>query len=174
MNSEAVQNVGHGGGGRTTKRSPNWLHGWAILTVCVTLPLLLLGAEVTTKKVGMVDQAGFRLPWHMLTVPLQEQGLGFVIEHSHRLAGFVVGTCIIVLAVSLWRKEPRPWVRWLGVLVLGAVCVQGLLGGFRVQWNALFGPEFALIHGCFAEVVFGLLVAVATITSRGWLDAESP
>src|ERR1700736_635287 len=116
-----------------------WLHRWALLTACATLPLLLLGAEVTTKQVGMVDQQGFRPPWHMLTVYLQDhglvqtRGLGFVIEHSHRLVGFVVGTCIIVLAVGLWRKERRRWVRWLGITALAGVIVQGLLGGFRVQ-----------------------------------------
>src|SRR5687767_11810716 len=91
---------------RTQHSALAWLHRWAVLTVCATLPLLLLGAEVTTKQVGMVDAVGFRPPWHMLTVPLRERGLGFVIEHSHRLAGFVVGTCIIVLAVGLWRWEP--------------------------------------------------------------------
>src|SRR5262245_4900401 len=82
----------------TTQHS-RWLHRWAVLTACITLPLLLLGAEVTTKKVGMVDPTGFREPWHMVTVPLREKGLGFVIEHSHRLVGFVAGTCITVLTV---------------------------------------------------------------------------
>src|SRR5947207_4057059 len=95
--------------------SPRWVHWWAVLTVCATLPLLVLGAEVTTKQVGMVDPVGFREPWHMLKVPLRELGLGFVIEHSHRLAGFVVGACVILLAVSFWLGEPRRWVRWLAV-----------------------------------------------------------
>src|SRR5438309_558656 len=84
-----------------------WVHRWAVLTVCATLPLLVLGAEVTTKQVGMVDVQGFRMPWHMLLVSPLEKGLGFVIEHSHRLAGYVIGTCIIVLALVLWRREPR-------------------------------------------------------------------
>src|SRR5881397_3067681 len=113
----------------TTHDSPVWSHRWAVITVCATLPLLLLGAEVTTKQVGMVDPQGFRPPWHMLTVPRQELGLGFIIEHSHRLAGYVVGTCTIVLAVSFWFFEPRRWVRYLAVSALGAVIVQGLLGG---------------------------------------------
>src|ERR1051325_9852949 len=93
--------------------SPRWVHWWAVLTVCATLPLLILGAEVTTKKVGMADPTGFRVPWHMLLVELWEKGLGFVIEHSHRLAGYVIGTCSIELAVALWRCDPRRWVRWM-------------------------------------------------------------
>jgi heme A synthase len=144
-----------------------------VLTVCATLPLLVLGAEVTTKKVGMVDSAGFRAPWHMLLVSLQERGLGFVIEHSHRLAGYIVGTCIIVLALALWRREPRRWVRWMGMAALAGVIIQGLLGGFRVQLNALVGRDLALVHGCFAQLVFALLAAVALFTSRSWITATT-
>lgn len=151
--------------------TPRWLHWWAVLTVCATVPLLLLGAEVTTKQVGMVDPQGFRPPWHMLAVPLREVGLGFIIEHSHRLAGYAVGTCIIVLAAGLWLCESRRWLRWLGVGALAAVIVQGLLGGFRVQLNALFGRDLALIHGLFAQLVFALLVSLALFTAGAW---ESP
>jgi hypothetical protein len=42
--------------------SPRWLHAWAVLTVVATLPLLFLGAEVTTKQAGMTDPAGYRHP----------------------------------------------------------------------------------------------------------------
>lgn len=154
--------------------TPSWLHYWAVLTVYATLPLLLLGAEVTTKKVGMVDPQGFRAPWHMLTVALQERGLGFIIEHSHRLAGFIVGMCIIVLAAGLWYRESRIWLRWLGMAALAGVIIQGLLGGFRVQLNALVGPEMALIHGSFAQWVFVLLVSIALFTSRTWCEVDNP
>ena len=43
-------------------RVPRWLRAWAVLTACAALPLVTLGAEVTTKQVGMVDQKGFRRP----------------------------------------------------------------------------------------------------------------
>src|SRR5262249_47770069 len=91
-----------------------------------------------------------------------------------RLAGFVVGTCVIVLAVSLWLREPRRWVRWLGLAALVGVSVQGLLGGLRVNLNVLMGNNLALIHGCFAQLVFALLVSLALFTSRGWrTEAEA-
>lgn len=151
------------------RTTPRWLHAWALLTVCATLPLLLLGTEVTTRKVGMVDDHGFREPWHLWTVPnVWSRGIGFVIEHSHRVAGFTVGTCIIVLALGLWRCEPRRWVRWLGGAALAGVIIQGLLGGFRVQLNARMGPRLALIHGCFAQLVFVLLVSLVVVTAPSW------
>lgn len=156
------------------RQAPRWLHAWAVLTACATLPLLLLGAEVTTKKVGMADPQGFRLPWHLWTVhDLWSRGLGYLIEHSHRLAGFTVGICVIVLALGLWRKEPRRAVRLAGLAALAAIIVQGLLGGFRVQLNALMGPRLALVHGCFAQLVFALLVSLALVTARGW-SAPAP
>ena len=43
---------------------------------------------------------------------------------------------ILMLAVSLWLREPRRGVRWLGLAALLGVCVQGLLGGLRVNLNA--------------------------------------
>src|SRR5438270_6171843 len=131
--------------------TPRWLNVWAVVTVLATVPLLLLGAEVTSRDVGMADQVSLRTPWHILTIDLREYGLGFVIEHSHRTAGWLVGVCTIVLTVSLWLKEPRRWLRRLGMAALVAVIAQGVLGIFRVQLNALFGRHLALVHGCFAQ-----------------------
>ena len=153
----------------TSTSPPRWLHRWAVVTVCATFPLLLLGAEVTTKGVGMVDQRGLRAPWHFFQVFLEDKGLGWIIEHGHRLAGFIVGTCVIVLALGLWLREPRRWLRWLGLAALGAVCLQGILGIFRIELNELLGKTLALVHGCFAQLVFALFVSLALFTSRSWM-----
>lgn len=154
------------------------LHWWAVLTVCATLPLVILGAEVTTRQKGMVDPVGFRPPWHLAKLwvegLLKDMGLGFIIEHYHRLVGFIVGTCVIVLAISLWRKAPRRWLRWLGVAALAGVIAQGLLGGFRVNLHEMLGPTLALIHGCFGQIVFASLVSIALLTSRGWSEPTEP
>src|SRR5437773_2231249 len=93
---------------------PRWLHRWAVLTVCATFVLLFLGSVVTTFQVGMEDPVWPTAPWHLLFISWDEPRVGFLIEHSHRLAGYIVGCCIIVLAVGLWRFEPRTWVRRLG------------------------------------------------------------
>jgi cytochrome c oxidase assembly protein subunit 15 len=151
-------------------RVPRWLHWWAVFTACCAVPLVLLGAEVTTKQVGLVDPQGFRAPWHLLSVGFREMGLGYVIEHSHRLFGFLVGTCSIVLALGLWLGTRHPVIRWLGWAALAAVSVQGVLGIFRVQLRDL---DMALIHGLFAQLVFAFLVSVAVLTSRTWLKQEA-
>ncbi len=157
---------------RAADVGPRWLHWWAILTVLVTLPLLLLGAEVTTKQVGMVDREWPTVPWHLFVEAWEPYGLGYLIEHGHRLAGYAVGVCAIVLVAGLWLSEPRRWLCWLGTAALLGVICQGLLGGFRVRLNALFGPDLAMIHGIFGQMVFATLVSVALCTSRRWADED--
>ena len=142
--------------------TPAWLHRWAVGTVCATVALLTLGAVVTTCRVGMADPIWPTYPWHMLLISYQEPRPGFIIEHTHRLAGYLVGCCVIVLALGLWRYHARRGLGWLGLAALAAVIVQGLLGGFRVLLNALVGTDLALIHGLFAQLVFTLLVSVAS------------
>lgn len=150
------------------RTTPGWLHALAVLTALLTLPLLFLGAEVTTKQVGLVDLAWPTTPWHLFEVPWLDKGIGWLIEHSHRLAGWTVGFATIVLALALWRFEPRRWVRWLGLTALIGVGIQGLLGGMRVRLYAVMGTDLALIHGCFGQLVFSVLVMLAICTSRRW------
>ncbi len=151
-----------------TDDTPRWLHRWAVLTVCATLVLLTLGAVVTTFRVGMADPVWPTYPWHLLLVEWEEPRPGFLVEHSHRLAGYVVGCCVIVLAVGLWLGQPRRWLTALGLAALLAVIVQGLLGGFRVVLHEWLGQALSLIHGFFAQIVFALLVSLAVFTSPGW------
>jgi heme A synthase len=157
-------------------RTPRWIHAVAVLTAVTALPLLFLGAEVTTKQVGMVDQEGLRQPWHLWSL-VSEKGVnyfadppnwGLLIEHSHRTVGWIVGTCAIVLALSLGFGQRRLLLRWLGFAALLAVSAQGVLGILRVKYNALAGPEIAFMHGCTAQLVFALLVSVAYLTSSAW------
>ena len=149
---------------------PRWLHWWAILTVAATVVLLPLGALVTTLKAGMADPVWPTTPLYLVVTPWEGLSVGFLIEHSHRFAGYFVGCCAIVLAVGSCWSGPR-WLAWLGVAALLAVIVQGLLGGFRVKLNELIGPEMAAIHGVFGAMVFSLLACVAVLTGRRSTEA---
>ena len=158
--------------------APRWLHVWSVLTVCATAVLLALGAVVTTFQVGMADPIWPTLPWHLALIDWQEPNPGFVIEHTHRLAGYIVGCCVIVLTVGLVAMARRTWLKWLGAAALAGVIVQGLLGGFRVVLHAWLGTNLAILHGCFAQIVFSLLVSLAVVTSARYAAAltadESP
>ena len=132
------------------------------------MPLLFLGAGVTSHGVGMVDPRGFRPPWEIVNGLLQNSGLAWRLEYGHRTFGFLVGLCAIALAIGVWFFDRRAWLGWLSLLALALICTQGLLGIFRVDYHALYGREFAMIHGMFAQVVFGVLISVAVFTSRRW------
>lgn len=149
-----------------------WLHRLAVSTALVALLPIVVGALVTTKGAGMAfpdwptsDGHGmFAYPW------LKSAGDKFL-EHGHRLAGIAIGIASIVLCVALARQESRAWVKLLGVLVLGGVIVQGVLGGQRVL---LESRGLAFIHGSFAALVFALMAVVALVTSRGWFHPPQP
>src|SRR3954464_6791007 len=133
--------------GQQATDQSRWLHRWAVLTVCATFCLLLLGAVVTTFRVGMADPVWPTYPWHLLLISYDEPSAGFLIEHTHRLAGYLVGCCVIVLAVWLTVSSRRGWLTGLGWAALLCVIAQGLLGGFRVRLNVLFGTALAAVHG---------------------------
>jgi cytochrome c oxidase assembly protein subunit 15 len=96
---------------------------------------------------------------------------GIFYEHTHRLIASTVGCLIVVLAVWLWRAEPRRWVRTLGFVALGAVITQGLLGGITVLY---YLPDpISIAHAGLAQIVFCLTVTIALATSRGWQRAFS-
>src|SRR5438046_2422156 len=81
---------------------PRWLRGWSALTAAATFALVAIGTLVTTFQVGMADNAWPTSPWHLL---FQERSasFGWYVEHAHRIAGYVVGVCILVQTFALWR-----------------------------------------------------------------------
>ena len=145
---------------------PAWLHAWAVLTVVVATPLLALGGVVTTIQAGMADPDWPTYPWHLLVSSWDMGRFDFVVEHSHRAAGYLVGCCVIVLAVGLWLQARARWLAWLGTAALLGVVAQGVLGGMRVLFDFSQGSTLKEIHGFFAQVVFSLLVGLAMLTAR--------
>jgi len=103
---------------------------------------------------GLMAQRG--VPTAEVRLPLAATGT--------TVAGFVA--VLTVAASGLFAGLRGAGLRLLGVAGLLAVMIQGLLGGFRVKLNELVGTDLAAVHGVFAQVVFGLLVALAVLTGR--------
>jgi len=142
------------------------LHRIAVLTACLALLPILMGALVTTKDAGMAFPDWPSSDGHnMLLYPwLQSAGAKFL-EHGHRLAGVLIGLASIALAAAAAQREPRAWVRRLCYGVLAAVVAQGILGGQRVLLDQ---RGLAFVHGSFAALVLALMAGVAVVTSRNW------
>lgn len=150
------------------------LHRIALATPLIALVTVSAGALVTSKNAGMA----FR-DWptsdgySMVTYPwLGDFAANWdkFLEHGHRLAGMAIGLWSIGFAVLLAVREPRRWVKLAGLGVLLAVCMQGVLGGFRVQLDQ---RGLAMVHGAFAACVLALMATVATALSRNWMEAPA-
>ncbi len=121
---------------------------------------------MTSKGVGLaVPDWPTTFGHNMFLYPWSQMVGGIFYEHSHRLVASGVGFLTLVLAVVLWCKESRRWVRWLGTVALVLVVFQGVLGGLRV---VLLNQGFALFHGALAQIFFALVVSLALFTSREW------
>jgi cytochrome c oxidase assembly protein subunit 15 len=152
-----------------------WPHRLAALTAGATFLLILAGGVVTNTGSGLaVPDWPTTFGYNMFTYPLSEMVGGVLYEHSHRLIGSLVGLLTVALCVSLWVADARRWVRWLGIVAVAGVIVQGILGGLRV---VLVHASLALVHGAVAYAFFGLVASLAVVTSPGWMgrsEGERP
>src|SRR5919112_5811193 len=97
------------------------LHVLALLTTAATFPLIFMGGLVTSHGAGMsVPDWPNSYGYNMFTFPPSKWVGGIFYEHTHRLAGTVVGMLSIALALVASRAEPRKWVRRLAYSVLTA------------------------------------------------------
>ena len=129
--------------------------------------MLIAGALVTSNDAGL-SVPDWPLSYGSLMPPMIG---GIFYEHGHRMIASFVGLLSIILAVWLWRVYSRRppgerWLRWLGVAALGAVIVQGLLGGLTVLFY--LPPAVSSAHATLAQLFFATVVSIALFTSAWW------
>src|SRR5579864_201307 len=139
-----------------------WLHRYATLVALCTLFLVVAGASVTS------NQAGLSVPdWPLSYGQVMPQMTGGVFfEHGHRMVATAVGFMTIILTIWLALVESRKWMKTLGIVALGAVIIQGLLGGLTVK--LMLPPAVSISHACLAQLFFSTTVAIALFTSKSW------
>ena len=99
------------------------LHRFAVLTAIATLGLIGIGGLVTSHGAGMaVPDWPNTYGYNMFFFPLSQWVGGIFYEHTHRLAASMVGLLTIILALWLYGRNARPFMRWAGgvLLLLGA------------------------------------------------------
>ena len=149
---------------RRSAEPSRWVHRFAWFLALATLFLICSGGMVTSKNAGLaVPDWPTTFGYNMFFFPISKWIGGIFFEHVHRLIASTVGFLTIILAVWLWRAESRRWLRILGLVALGAVILQGILGGLRVT---MLKDEIGIFHACLAQAFFGLLVFIAVATSR--------
>jgi len=149
-----------------------WLHRYAKFVSAATVLLIVAGGLVTSTGSGLaVPDWPTSYGWNMFAFPMKHMVGGIFYEHGHRLIASGVGFLTIILALWLWRAEPRRWMRILGFAALSAVCLQGLLGGITVLW--FLPTAVSTAHAGLAQIFFCLTIAISLFTSRGWTDGTS-
>lgn len=144
-----------------------WLHRYAKFVSAATVLLIVAGGLVTSTGSGLsVPDWPTSYGWNMFTFPMKHMVGGIFYEHGHRLIASGVGFLTIILALWIWKVEPRRWMRALGFTALAAVCVQGLLGGITVLY--FLPTPVSTAHAGLAQIFFCLTIAIALFTSRGW------
>ncbi len=144
------------------------MHRFATLLAGCTVLLVLAGSLVTSTGSGLsVPDWPTSYGWNMFTFPPSKWVGGILYEHGHRLIASTVGFLTILLAVWLWRRDPRPWMKRLGASALAAVVAQGVLGGLTVMF--FLPAAISTAHAGLAEIFFCLTVAIALFTSPAWI-----
>ena len=147
------------------------LHKFSTLVVGCTIVLVLAGSLVTSTGSGLaVPDWPTTYGDNMFLFPPSKWVGGIFYEHGHRLIASTVGFLTIVLAAWLWIADPRRWMKRLGFAALGAVVLQGLLGGLTVLF--FLPTAISTAHAGLAEIFFCLTVAIALFSSDGWNRGE--
>jgi heme a synthase len=147
-----------------------WLHRYAKLVAASTVLLIAAGGMVTSTGSGLsVPDWPNTYGRFMFLFPMDRWVGGIFYEHSHRLIASTVGFLTIILAVWTWRVEPRRWVRNIAFASLGAVILQGLLGGLTVLLK--LPPPVSIGHAGLAQLFFCLTLSLVVFTSPRWRSA---
>jgi cytochrome c oxidase assembly protein subunit 15 len=136
-------------------------HRLALSTAAATVVLIVFGGLVTNTGAALaVPDWPSTFGHNMFLFPWSGMVGGVFYEHSHRLLGALVGVLTVTLAAALWRCGGR--LRLLGLVALGVVIAQGVIGGLRV---VLLTDALAMVHGPLAQAFFALIAALAFLTA---------
>lgn len=137
-----------------------------MLLAGATFFLIIAGALVTSNDAGLATE-----DWPLSNGQFFPAMVGNLFwEHGHRMVATSVGLLTIGLVILLFWKEPRRWVRRLGLVALIGVIVQGLLGGLTVKLMLPLAVSTA--HATLAQLFFCTTVALAVFTSKSWIQSD--
>jgi cytochrome c oxidase assembly protein subunit 15 len=140
------------------------VHRFAVFTTCWTVLLLIAGALVTS------NEAALSVPdWpRSYGTWLPPMVGGVLYEDSHRKIAGVLAVLTVILAILIWIKEDRRWLRWFAVIAVGGIVAQAILGGQVVI--QLLHYWLPVAHACFAQIMFGAILSIAVFTSKWWVS----
>ncbi len=145
------------------------VHKYSVFVVCWTVLLFVAGALVTSKDAAL-SVPDWPKSFGTWFPSLRMLAGGAFFEHSHRVIAGALGIFVLLQALWLWKSEARSWVRWLGVIAVGGVVAQAILGGQVVR--QLLHYWLPVVHASFAQIVFAAVLSIAVFTSKWWVSEQ--
>jgi cytochrome c oxidase assembly protein subunit 15 len=170
-------------------RPTNWAALFALATVGAVALVVSAGGLVT----GF--DAGFSVPdWpntygsNMFLFPLSRMTGGIYYEHTHRMAGALVGLTAMALMIWTWTTRRSRSIKWFTTAAFVLVCIQGVLGGVWVTEvdpadveamahavalpDGTFAAEpsliYVILHGTTGQLILAMFVALAAMMTTTW------
>jgi len=131
------------------------LRSFSKIVSYATLFLIFVGGMVTSTGSGLAVP-DWPLSYGTLFPPMIG---GVFYEHGHRMAASFVGFLTLVLTIWIAVKENRLWVKMITFCALGAVILQGILGGLTVLF--FLPTPISVAHGVLAQTFFLLTIFIA-------------
>ncbi len=140
------------------------IHKFSVWLVLWTIFLFVAGALVTSEGAAL-SVPDWPLSFHSF-FPNMSGGVFY--EHSHRVIAGIMAIGTLILAIMIWAREERRWLRWFAGIAVGGVVAQAIIGGQVVlQFLHYWLP---VIHACFGQIVFAAVLSIAVFTSRWWVS----
>jgi len=143
------------------------IHRFASFVVAWTVLLFIAGALVTSKNAAL-SVPDWPKSFGTWFPSLRQLAGGAFFEHSHRVIAGGLGVFTLALAILIWLKDNRRWLRWFGVIAVFGVVVQAVLGGEVVR--QLLQYWLPVMHAVFAQIVFAAVLGIAVFTSKWWVS----
>ncbi len=147
-----------------------WLERFLRLMAWSLVPLILVGGLVTSADAGMsvrgwpASDGAFMF---LYPISLMTDDRVFF-EHSHRLLGSLVGLTVLTGMIWVLLAERQVLPRGLAIGLFLLVCIQGYLGGARVNLDSRI---VGVIHGISAQLIMALAWLLAMLVSAAFRHA---
>jgi len=143
-----------------------WIRRLVWLSLLLAFPLLLLGTMVTTFRVGMVDPLWPTEPWYLMfdrsrpdAVPIwKEERPGYLIEHFHRVFGYLIGLTILAQTVVIGFKS-KSFGIWLSAVVgvtAGTVLTMSSIDRAAAQMDPLTAVQPGILRAGLGVLLAGV------------------
>src|SRR5258708_2366307 len=145
----------------TTTYNPG-VHRFAKFVVAWTVLLFIAGALVTSNNAAL-SVPDWPKSFGTWFPSLRQLAGGAFFEHSHRVIAGALGIFTLALAILIWLKDERRWLRWFGVIAVAGVAGEaGFGGGGGRQVLQYWLPG---VPSCFAPQFFFVLLSIVAFFS---------